>query len=76
MSEKLTNYNFSFHFSGSQTGFPRNKPTVQNVRPVRNPSGGNYASPTYTNGNGRYEDLDGNGFIGFNDVVSLYQMVE
>ncbi|MDD5188676.1 MAG: hypothetical protein PHF57_10775, partial [Methanoregula sp.] len=32
--------------------------------------------PTDPNHDGKYEDIDGNGWIGFNDVVVLYQNME
>ncbi|MCK9307404.1 MAG: S8 family serine peptidase, partial [Methanoculleus sp.] len=47
--------------------------TVQNILPFPNPAGGTFPPATDLNGDGRYEDLDGNGFVGFNDVVVYYQ---
>ena len=47
--------------------------TVQSILPFPNPAGGNFPTPTDPNGDSRYEDLDGNGFVGFNDVVVYYQ---
>lgn len=47
--------------------------TVHSILPFPNPAGGNFPAPTDPNGDGRYEDLDGNGFVGFNDVVVYYQ---
>ncbi|TAJ44612.1 PKD domain-containing protein [Methanofollis fontis] len=47
--------------------------TVQNILPFPNPAGGYFPPPTDPDGDGLYEDLDGNGFIGFNDVVIYYQ---
>lgn len=47
--------------------------TVQNIPPFPNPAGGNFPAPTDPNGDGQYEDLDGSGFIGFNDVVVYYR---
>ena len=50
--------------------------TVHDVQPFPNPAGGNFPAPTDPDGDGRYEDLDGNGFVGFNDVVVYYQNME
>ena len=47
--------------------------TVQDALPFPNPSGGDFPYPTDPDGDGLYEDLDGNGFVGFNDVVIYYQ---
>jgi PKD repeat protein len=49
---------------------------VHDVQPFPNPAGGNFPAPTDPDGDGRYEDLDGNGFVGFNDVVVYYQNME
>jgi len=47
--------------------------TVQAAMPFPNPAGGNFPTPRDLDGDGLYEDLDGNGLIGFNDVVIYYQ---
>ena len=44
--------------------------------PFPNPAGGSFSPPTDTNGDGLYEDLDGNGWIGFNDVVVFYNNLD
>jgi len=46
------------------------------THPFPNPSGGFFPQPRDLNGNGLYEDLDGNGWIGFNDVVIYYNNLE
>jgi len=46
------------------------------THPFPNPSGGFFSQPRDLNGNGLYEDLDGNGWIGFNDVVIYYNNLE
>ncbi|MDD5189126.1 MAG: PKD domain-containing protein [Methanoregula sp.] len=50
--------------------------TVTAVKPFPKPSGGFFPEPTDPNHDGKYEDIDGNGWIGFNDVVVLYQNME
>ncbi|MDD3951677.1 MAG: PKD domain-containing protein, partial [Desulfobacterales bacterium] len=50
--------------------------TVQNILPFPNPAGGTFPAPTDPNGDGIYEDLDGSGFVGFNDVVVYYSNLE
>ena len=50
--------------------------TVSSVKPFPNPEGGFFPLPTDPNHDGKYEDLDGNTRIGFNDVVVLYQNME
>jgi len=50
--------------------------TVTTVRPFPKPGGGFFPDPTDPNHDGKYEDIDGNGWIGFNDVVVLYQNME
>jgi PKD repeat protein len=50
--------------------------TVSSVKPFPNPEGGFFPLPTDPNHDGKYEDLDSNGWIGFNDVVVLYQNME
>ena len=47
--------------------------TVQNILPFPNPLGGEFPTPRDLDGDGLYEDLDGNGLVGFNDVVIYYQ---
>jgi len=42
------------------------------IHPFHRPEGGTYPLPTDKDGDGMYEDLDGNGFIGFNDVVLYF----
>jgi PKD repeat protein len=49
---------------------------VASVKPFPNPEGGFFPLPTDPNHDGKYEDLDGNKDIGFNDVVVLYQNME
>ena len=46
------------------------------VKSFPKPGGGFFPEPTDPNHDGKYEDLDGNGWIGFNDVVVLYQNME
>jgi len=46
------------------------------VQPFPNPSGGYFLPPTDPNGDGLYEDLDGNGWIGFNDVVVYFNNLD
>jgi len=46
------------------------------VKPFPKPGGGFFPEPTDPNHDGKYEDIDGNGWIGFNDVVVLYQNME
>jgi len=50
--------------------------TVSAVQPLPNPMGGYFPMPTDPNHDGKYEDLDGNGWIGFNDVVVIYNNME
>jgi PKD repeat protein len=50
--------------------------TVTTVKPFPKPGGGFFPDPTDPNHDGKYEDIDGNGWIGFNDVVVLYQNME
>ena len=49
---------------------------VHDILPFPNPAGGTFPAPTDLDGDGLYEDLDGNGFVGFNDVVIYYQNME
>ena len=49
---------------------------VHNILPFPNPVGGTFPAPTDLDGDGLYEDLDGNGFVGFNDVVIYYQNMD
>jgi len=42
------------------------------ILPFPKPDGTTYPVPTDPNGDGLYEDVDGNGRIGFNDVVVYY----
>ena len=46
------------------------------VSPFPKPGGGFFPSPTDPNLDGKYEDLDGNGWIGFNDVLLLYTYMD
>ncbi|GAB6286461.1 MAG: hypothetical protein STSR0009_26620 [Methanoregula sp.] len=46
------------------------------VKPFPKPGGGFFPDPTDPTQDGKYEDLDGNGWIGFNDVVVYYQNME
>lgn len=46
------------------------------LRQFPNPGGGYFPKPQDLNGDGLYEDLDGNGWIGFNDVVLFYRNIE
>ena len=46
------------------------------VNPFPKPGGGYFPSPTDPNHDGKYEDLDGNGWIGFNDVLLLYKYMD
>ncbi len=50
--------------------------TVTALMPFPSPAGGAFPAPTDPNDDGRYEDLDGNGWIGFNDVVVYYDNLE
>ena len=49
---------------------------VSPVNPFPKPGGGYFPSPTDPNHDGKYEDLDGNGWIGFNDVLLLYKYMD
>jgi len=46
------------------------------VKPFPKPGGGYFPAPTDPNLDGKYEDLDGNGWIGFNDVLLFYTYME
>ena len=46
------------------------------VQPFPNPSGGYFPPPTDMDEDGTYEELDGNGWIGFNDVVVFYNNLD
>jgi PKD repeat protein len=46
------------------------------LRAFPNPAGGYFPKPLDLNGDGLYSDLDGNGWVGFNDVVLLYSHLE
>lgn len=46
--------------------------TVQATMPFPNPAGGNFPPPNDLDGDGLFEDLDGNGYLRFNDVVIYY----
>jgi hypothetical protein len=46
------------------------------IHPFPRPDGGFYPTPADPNGDGMYEDLDGNGWIGFNDVVLYFNNLE
>ena len=46
------------------------------VKPFPKPGGGYFPAPTDPNHDGKYEDLDGNGWIGFNDVLLLYKYMD
>jgi outer membrane protein assembly factor BamB len=61
---------------GSNTTTRTNYITVTSVKPFPKPGGGFFPEPTDPNHDGKYEDIDGNGWIGFNDVVVLYQNME
>ena len=50
--------------------------TVVGLLSFPRPGGGTFSTPTDPDNDGRYEDLDGNGWIGFNDVVVLYNNLE
>jgi|GEM_PF-4117865 len=50
--------------------------TVTAVKPLPNPSGGTFPPPTDQNGDGMLEDLDGNAWVGFNDVVVYYNNLD
>jgi PKD repeat protein len=50
--------------------------TVSLMSGFPKPGGGYFSLPTDPDGDGKYEDLDGNGWIGFNDVVVLYNNME
>jgi PKD repeat protein len=49
---------------------------VSSANPFPKPGGGFFPAPTDPNNDGKYEDLDGNGWIGFNDVVIYYTNME
>lgn len=46
------------------------------IHPFPQTDGGFYPLPTDPNGDGMYEDLDGNGWIGFNDVVLYFNNLD
>jgi len=50
--------------------------TVTLAKPFPNPGGGFFPAPTDPNHDGKYEDLDGNGWIGFNDVLLFYTYMD
>ena len=50
--------------------------TVMPLTPFPSPAGGTFPPPTDQNSDGIYEDLDGNDWIGFNDIIVYYNNLE
>lgn len=72
---KAANFTISLksHNTGGWSNWASKILSVSSARPFPNPNGGFFPLPTDPNNDGKYEDIDGNGRIGFNDVAVYYQ---